>query len=213
VEVELGGQVDRYSDRSSGGSVPVFIKLGLSGHTQLGILGSAIRTPGVGGLGTGDMSVVFKWRVADDVPVIGSFALLPGVKFATGSSATGAGTGTTDASLVLISSNTVGPVALDVNVGYTRRNGDGAVVPRDATLWAVSLGGPGSGDIGWVAEVYGLPGTSGNAGQEPTVAALVGPTFSAGSLAFDVGVIVPIVGPKVRSLFAGGVWNVGQLWR
>ena len=96
--------------------------------------------------------------------------MLPSIKFPTGSVNNGSGTGTTDALLLLISSHEFGDVAMDLNVGYTRRGGDGTVAPKDATVWTASFGGPISGPLGWVFETFGFPGTNGPAGQAPTVA-------------------------------------------
>src|SRR6185312_15403736 len=129
------------------------------------------------GSGIGDIAAALKWRVLDDAPLLGDFAIMPGVKAPTGSAARGTGTGTTDATLLLISSHDLGPVGLDVNVGYTQRTGNGRDAPTTATLWTVSLGGPFHGALGWVAECYGYPGTSGSAGQAPIVALLGGPTY------------------------------------
>jgi hypothetical protein len=44
------------------------------------------------------------------------------------------GTGTTDPNLLFISSHKLGPVAMDLNVGYTRRSGDGSVAPTSASV-------------------------------------------------------------------------------
>jgi hypothetical protein len=86
-------------------------------------------------------------------------------------------------------------------------------VPTSATLWTVSFGGPLAGPVGWVAECYGLPATPGPAGLASIVALLGGPTLAVRTwLAFDAGVIIPVTGPQLRALYAGGVYNVGQLW-
>ena len=131
-----------------------------------------------------------------------------------GSAALNTGTGTTDLSLLVISSHDFGPVALDVNVGYTHRSGAGIVAPRNATLWTVSFGGPASGALGWTAEIYGYPPTSGPAGTKATVAVLAGPTLLVRSwLELDVGAIMPATGPQPRAYFVGGVYNIGRLWR
>jgi hypothetical protein len=162
----------------------------------------------------GDLAVGVKWRLADSLPVVDRFAVLPTIKFPTGSASAGSGTGTTDVGLLFISSHDIGPVSLDINAGYTRRSGDGTAAPRNATLWTVSTGGPAVGDLGWVAEVYGLPRTSGPVGQASIVAALFGPTLSVRKwLAVDAGVIVPISGPQPNALYAGGVWNAGHIGR
>ncbi len=94
-------------------------------------------------------------------PLLGDFAVLPAVKFPTGDATKGTGTGTTDASFLLISSHSFGPVSMDINAGYTRRSGDGSNAPKNATLWTVSFGGPAAGQLGWTAECYGYPGTGG----------------------------------------------------
>jgi hypothetical protein len=86
----------------------------------------------------------------------------------------GRGSGTTDRSLLLVSSNQLGAVSLDVNVGYKRRSGDGTLAPRNATLWTVSAGIPLAGPLSLAAEVFGLPATSGPAGTPGTVAILRG---------------------------------------
>jgi hypothetical protein len=102
---------------------------------------------------------------------------------------------------------------MDLNVGYTRRSGDGLAAPRSATVWTASFGGPAIGSIGWVAELYGFPATSGPAGQDAIVAVLVGPTLGLRSwLTIDGGVIVPVTGPQPHAVYFGGVWNVGRAW-
>ena len=212
LEMETGGEWDRYSDQSRGAVIPTVLKFGLTSHAQLSVFAPVANPPGAGSLGMGDLAVGVKWRVMDDHPVLGRFAILPSIKLPTGSQASGAGTGTTDVGLLLISSHDVGPVSLDINAGYTRRGGDGSTAPRDATLWTISTGGPAVGALGWAAEVFGYPRTTGPAGQPSTVATLFGPTLSASTwLAFDAGVIVPISGSPPRAVYAGGVWNVGRL--
>jgi hypothetical protein len=165
------------------------------------------------GFGPGDLFVGVKWRLLDDAKILGDFAILPSIKFPTGSVSAGRGTGTTDGSLLLISSHDLGGVAMDVNVGYTRRSGNGTQAPINATLWTASFGGPVVKGLGWTAELYGYPATSGPAGQASIVALLGGPTFLAKEwLAFDAGVIVPVTGPQPHALYAGAVWNIGKVW-
>lgn len=214
IEIESGGELDRFDDGSRGGGASIVTKIGLGSHVQLSVYGSAIRPPDGASLGVGDWAVGVKWRVADAAPVLGRFAILPSIKFPTGSVSLGTGTDTTDAGLLLISSHDLGPVALDINVGYTRRSGDGLTTPRNAALWTVSFGGPAAGDVGWVAELYGLPRTTGRAGQDAIVAALFGPTLAVRSwLVFDGGVIVPLTGPQPHAVYFGVVWNLGRAWR
>jgi len=214
LEVEAGGEFDRYDDNSHGVVVPITIKLGLGSRTQLSLFPSGVQVPGGKSFESGDMSLGVKWRVADDLPVLGGFALLPSIKLPTGSKVSGAGTGTVDGTLLLISSNDLGGVALDINLGYTRRSGDDTVAPRDATLWTISFGGSGIGGLGWAAEMYGYPGTSGPAGKSPVVAVLFGPTLTPSSwLVFDLGLIQPVVGPQPHAVYCGVVWNIGRIWR
>ncbi len=67
--------------------------------------------------------------------------------------------------------------------------------------------------VGWVAEFYGFPATSGPAGDEATVAFLVGPTLKVRPwLVLDAGVIVPIAGPQPNAVYVGVTYNVGRLW-
>jgi hypothetical protein len=115
--------------------------------------------------------------------------------------------------MLLISSHALGPVAMDLNAGYTRRSGDGEAAPRNATVWTASFGGPAGGALGWVAELYGLPRTSGPAGQDNIVAVLFGPTLTVRPwLALDGGFIVPVTGPQPHAVYFGGVWSIGRLW-
>jgi hypothetical protein len=136
--------------------------------------------------------------------------VLPIVKFATGSAATG--TGTTDLSLVVISSHDLGAVSLDINAGYTHRSAGGSA-PRDATFWTVSGGGPLHGPVGWVLEVFGYPATRGPQGSSAIVAVLAGPTLLVRPwLAVDAGFIAPLTGPQPRAVYVGAVCNAGRLW-
>jgi hypothetical protein len=185
-------------------------KFGIASHAQLSVFGSAVRDAATTGLG--DVGVGVKWRLLDDAPLLGDFAILPAVKFPTGDANKGTGTGTTDASFLLISSHSLGPVSMDINAGYTRRSGDGSNAPTNAALWTVSFGGPAAGKLGWTAECYGYPGTGGPAGQASIVAVLGGPTFLFRKwLAIDAGVIVPVMGPQPHALYAGAVYNVGRM--
>jgi len=212
LEIEAGGELDRYADNTHGIVVPFTLKFGLDSHLQLSLFSSGVQVPGGTTFESGDFSLGLKWRIADDLPVLGRFALLPSIKLPTGSRSSGAGTGTLDGNLLLISSNNLGAIALDVNLGYSVRGGDGTVIPRNATLWTISFGGPGTGDIGWTAEVYGYPGTSGPAGKPPIVSLLFGPTFALRSwIVFDLGLIGPIAGPQPRAVYLGAVWNIGHV--
>lgn len=210
VEIETGIEFDRYADASKGGSAPTVFKIGLAPKLQLGIGTPLVRTAGTSNNGIGDVSLGLKWRVLEDAPVLGDFAILPSIKFPTGSSDKGTGTGTTDAGLLLISSHQLGDIAMDLNVGVVRRSGDGTDVPRTSTVWTVSFGGPLTGALGFAAEVYGYPSTSGPAGADSIVAVLAGPTWTARDwLVFDAGVIFKLVGEQPTALYAGMTWNVG----
>jgi hypothetical protein len=212
VEIEAGVERDRFDPTSVGYDAPILVKIGLAPRVQLGLFGAWARpAPGVNGLG--DVGANVKWRLLDDAPIVGDFAVLGSAKFPTGSASSGTGTGTTDGSLLAISSHDFGPFSLDVNAGYTWRTGNGTVAPTSSSLWAVSAGGPFSGQLGWALECYGYPGTSGLAGKAPIVAALGGPTFLVRPwLELDAGAIVPIEGPQPHAFYAGGVYNVGRHW-
>jgi hypothetical protein len=212
LEIESGVERDRITSDATSISTPTAFKIGLASHAQLGIFGAVLRPPS-GSTALGDVAIGVKWRLVDDAPIVGDFALLPSVKFPTGSSSSGTGTGTTDVTLLAISSHAFGDVAMDLNVGYTRRSGDGSAAPKTSSVWTVSFGGPFVGAFGWAAECYGYPATSGPAGQPSIVALLGGPTVLVRPwLALDAGVIVPVTGPQPRALYAGVVYNVGRLW-
>ena len=213
LEVEAGAELDRYADRSRGGTAPVLFKLGLAPRVQFEWQVPIVRPAGVETTGLGDVLVDIKWRFAEGAPVLGNVAILPSLKLATGSTDSGTGTGTTDVGLLLISSHRLGPVAMDLNLGYTRRWGNGVETPRSASLWTASFGGPARGWLGWAAEIYGYPATSGPAGADSIVAFLAGPTAEIREwLVLDVGVIVPITGPQPHAVYAGVTYNIGRLW-
>jgi hypothetical protein len=214
LEIEAGSELDRYAPDSHGNIVPLLAKVGLARSLQLEVQAPIVRPPGAGATGFGDLSIGLKWRLIDAAPVLGRFAILPRIKMPTGSSGLGTGTGTVDLGLLFISSHTLGPVAIDLNFGSTRRGGDGTQVPRNANGWAASFGGPARGRFGWVAELYGYLATSGPAGTAAIEAFLCGPTVEIRKwLVLDAGAIFPIAGPQPRALYAGAVYNVGRLWR
>jgi hypothetical protein len=111
-----------------------------------------------------------KWRLLDDAPILGDFAILPSIKAPTGSIARGTGTNTTDASFLLISSHDLNGIAMDLNAGITRRSGQwgGRSSHGDGVDRVVRRGL--AGNVGWVAELFGYPGTGGPAGQKGTAA-------------------------------------------
>ncbi len=212
LEIEAGAERDQFAPDSVGVSTPVVIKLGVGSHAQLSIFGSTAAAAGAM-FGIGDIGVGVKWRLLDDAPIVGDFAVLPEVTFPTGSVRRETGLGTTDGSILLISSHDFGAVEMDLNVGYTRRSGNGSNAPQNATLWTASFGGPFTGAFGWVAECYGFPATAGQAGQSSIVALLGGPTMLVRPwLEVDAGVIVPLAGPQAHAVYAGGVYNVGRLF-
>lgn len=208
VEVETGVEIDRDPDGSHALLVPTEVKVGLAPRVQLSLFlpaGSATGTP----LGAGDVAAGVKWRIVDGDGPLARVALLPTLKLPTGGDR---GTRTTDAGLLLIDSRTIGVVSLDLNLGVTRRTGNGERAPRTATLWTAALGIPVRGPIGWQLECFGYPGTHGPAGSAPSVAVLTGPTLGAWrTLALDAGVIVPVEGPQPRALYAGLVTNLGRI--
>jgi len=187
-------------------------KLGLGQRLQLSLLANVVAPSDAAG-GFGDVTAALKIRLLDDHPLLGSFAILPAIKFPTGSDARGSGTNTTDGTLTLISSRDVFGLDLDANVAYTYRGGSGVHAPRDGWLYAVSVAGDLPAGMGWTAEVFGLPGTGGTQGAPPTVALLAGPTFTVRTwLVFDCGGILPFAGEQPRAFYAGLTYNVGRLW-
>jgi hypothetical protein len=193
--------------------VPLAAKIGLTRRTQLELQTPIVHSRGLHAA-AGDLLVGVKWRAVEHAPVIATLAVFPTIKFPTGSTASDAGTGTTDLGVVLISSREFSSVPLDLNAGFTHRMGDDNFAPRNSSVWAVSFGGPAYGPLGWVAELFGYPPSSGPSGDHAVVAVLCGPTMKVrGWLVFDAGVIVPVEGPQPRAIYAGAVYNIGHLGR
>jgi hypothetical protein len=212
LEVESGVELDHGSNPDHVATGLLVAKIGVASHLQLSLFGSVTRPSDNAG-GVGDFAAGLKWRLLDKHPLLGDFALLPSVKFPTGSVSRGSGSGTTDASLLLISSRDAGPVHIDLNAGYTFRGGSGGRAPVSASVWTASSSGAIAGSLQWTAELFGFPGTGGAAGAGPIVGFLAGPTFTVREwLVFDVGGIVPVAGPQPHAFYAGVVWNVGRLW-
>ncbi len=208
IELETGAEFDHTAGAWSI-VAPTVLKLGVAPRLQLSLFGALSRPVG-DNLGAGDLSVGLKYRLAEDLPVLGDFAVLPALKLPVGDATHG--TGTTDLSLLAISSHQFGGVSLDVNFGFTRRGGDGTAAPRNATLWAVAAGTPVRGGFGVTAEMFGFPATRGPAGTAGTVALLGGPVFTLHPWwTLDVGGILKVRGPQPNGLYAGGVYNFGRL--
>jgi len=211
IEIEAGTEFDRYPDHANGETAALTVKVGLTRRTQFEVQTPIVHAQGLH-LAAGDLLMGVKWRALDDAPVVAALALFPFVKLPTGSTSEAAGTGTTDLALVVISSRQFGDVSLDVNAGLTHRLGPAALAPRDSSMWAISFGGPLYRPIGWAAELFGFPGTSGPAGDRSIVSTLFGPTMKVrGWLVFDTGFIVPLSGPQPKALYLGGVYNIGRV--
>jgi hypothetical protein len=212
VELEQGGEWDRWSPNERSFFAPTNLKVGLASRAQLNVLFNLVHDPRIAGqdVDISDLTVGVKYRIFDDHPLLGDFAVLPAIKLPTASGR--AGTGTTDISLLFIASYRLGPVAMDLNAGATRRNGNGDNAPRTATIWTASFGFPLAGQLGATAEIFGFPGTRGPAGSKSTAAILLGPTFLAREwLALDAGFITPLTGPQPHAIYAGFVFNFGRL--
>ncbi|MEP7064954.1 MAG: transporter [Gemmatimonadota bacterium] len=212
VELETGVERDNRHGAHTF-FMPTVLKVGIAPRVQLELASSFVHLSGASPdySGFGDASAALKWRMLEKAPVVGDFAIQPSLKLPSGSAQHGTGTGTTDVGLLLISSHEFGEYALDINAGYTRRGGDGTEAPRDATLWTVSAGGPVYRSLGWVAELFGYPGTTGPAGSAGTVSFLTGPTLEVEKwLVLDLGAIIPMGGPAPHSFYAGLTWNIGR---
>lgn len=212
MELEEGVEWDRTPGERATVFVPTNLKIGLTPRSQLNLLMNIIRHPRAIGSSVdfGDITVGVKYRMLDEHPLLGDFAVLPAIKFPTATG--GTGTLTTDFSLLLISSHRLGSVAMDLNAGATRRTGNTTRAPRTATIWTASFGFPITEPVGATAEIFGYPGTSGEQGSKPTAALLLGPTMLVRDwLALDAGFITPLTGPQPHALYAGFVWNFGRL--
>lgn len=213
LELEEGAEWDRAGIGQRSFFAPTNLKIGLASKAQLNILFNLIHDPNVrnGNLTASDVAIGVKYRIVEDNPILGDFAILPAIKLATATAGEG-GTGTTDFSVLLISSRQLGPVEMDLNAGTTRRTGNGSSAPTSASIWTASFGIPINGPLGAVLELFGYPGTSGLAGAKGTAAILVGPTFLLRKwLAIDAGIISPLTGPQAHAIYTGFVWNAGRV--
>jgi hypothetical protein len=209
IELEEGGEWDKAPDRTRTFFAPTNLKLGLGSRVQLNLLFSLIydRAFRGGSFAAGDITIGVKYRIVDDDRILGDFAILPALKLPT-ATLNGAGTGTTDFSLLLISSHQFGPVSMDLNAGQTRRSGDGVSAPKTARIWTASFGFPVRGPLGAAVEIFGFPRTTGPAGTKGIAALLIGPTLLVRKwFAIDAGIIAPITGPQPRAIYTGFVWN------
>jgi hypothetical protein len=215
IELEQGGEWDRQRDATRTFFAPTNLKIGLASRAQLNILFNVIHDRKIRGgtFALGDLALGIKYRIVDGDRLLGDFAILPAIKLPTAAPEE-AGTGTTDFSLLLISSRQLGPVAMDLNVGQTRRSGDGNSAPRVSNIWTASFGMPLSGALGATLEFFGYPGTGGALGTEGSAAILIGPTFLARKwLSLDAGIISPLTGPQAHAVYVGFVWNAGCIDR
>ena len=211
LEIEAGVQVAQPTDETQFGA-PVVAKIGIVPRLQLELQGGYARStaPGATIAGLADVAVALKQRVLDAAPLVHDFSVQGSIKLATG--AHDVGTGTTDLSLLLISSRPIGAAELDLNAGYTHRSGDGSVVPTSATLLAASLGSPIRGRVGGVAELFGYPGTGGAAGTSSQVGFLFGPTLQlAPWLVLDAGAILNVRNLGANAFYAGATYNAGRI--
>ncbi len=210
VEVEAGVQ-----DARPGGvtqfTAPLVVKIGIVPRLQLELQGGYVRNGATDAAsGVSDVAVALKQRLVDAVAVLGDIAVQGTVKLPTGSR--DVGTGTTDLSLLLISSRPMGDAELDLNAGYTHRSGNGTVIPTSATLVTASFGTPVSGLIGAVAELFGYPATSGPSGAPTAVGFLFGPTLQVRPwLVLDAGAILNVRNMGANAAYAGVTYNVGRI--
>ena len=216
LEIETGFERQSTGVLSNSVAVPFVAKIGLGAGVQLNVAPGWKRDADDGSIENGitDLRLAVKWRVAEALPLVGNLAVQTAVSLPSGSEDAGRGTGAAGINLLAISSQEFGRFDVDVNLGYTRYGGDGTIVPQNSTLWSVSTGFPVVGRLGWAAEVFGRPGTSGPAGAPPIVAFLTGPTLTIrGPLVLDTGAIFDITGFGRTSVYGGFTWNVARVWR
>lgn len=212
VEIETGIEGDRVPPAQRAWFSPTVTKVGLASHLQLNVQTPLVFAGPGQSSGLGDVSLGVKWRLLDHHAVLGDFAILPSVKFATGSPALGTGTGSTDVSILAIASYLLGGVSMDLNAGYTRLGAQGGRPATDGALWTASFGIPVAGSLSWNLELYGYPTIDGS-GDPSTVAVLTGPGYLVNRvLNLDCGFIAPLSGKQPNALYAGVVWNVGALF-
>jgi hypothetical protein len=210
-ELETGVEGDRASGGTRTFFAPSVLKIGLASHVQLNVIAPFVFAGQGQSSGIGDTGLGLKWRLLDDHAILGDFALLPAVKFPSGSLQNGTGTGTTDWSITAISSYDIHGVSLDLNLGYTHIGAQAGNAASSSALWTTSFGIPLVGDLGWQLEFFGYPTIDGS-GNPSTVAALMGPSYRVSRIVnLDLGFISPIRGRQPNAIFAGLVWNLGSL--
>ena len=213
VEIETGIEGDNAGAGRRSYFSPTVTKIGLATHLQLDLITPVVFAGPGQSTGIGDVALGLKWRLFDHDAVLGDFALLPVIKFPTGSPARGTGTGTLDVGVTAIASYDLHGVSMDLNVGYTRGEARGGRGASSAALWTASFGVPVAGKLSWDIELFGYPTVDGS-GNPSTVALLSGPGYLVSRiLALDLGVIGPLRGRQPNAIYAGAVWNVGSLVR
>ncbi len=211
VEIETGVQ-DAQPRGSSALVAPLVAKLGLTTRLQLELQESfaSYSASGVASRGVGDAAIALKQRVLIAAPILSDFSVQGTLKLATG--ARGVGTGTTDVSLLLISSRQIRSAELDLNAGYTHRSGDGTSAPVNSTLAAAALGGQIAGALGGVAELFTYPHTTGAMAAPTQIGVTVGPTWRLQPwLVLDAGAILNVRALSSNALYAGLTYNVGRI--
>lgn len=211
VEIEAGVQ-DAQPRNATQFVAPLVVKLGVLPRLQLELQTGYVRNSALGATksGANDVAIALKQRVLDAAPILHDFSIQGSVKLATG--AHDIGTGTTDVSLLLISSRQLGPAEVDINAGYTHRTGDGTVAPTNATLLTVSTGSPIRGPVGGAAELFAYPGTGGAAGSSTAIGFLFGPTLQVRPwLVLDAGAILNVRNMGSNAVYAGLTYNVGRI--
>lgn len=209
VEIESGIEGDRAGAGKRAYFAPTVTKIGLTSHLQLNVSTPVVFSGPGQSTGIGDVGVGLKWRVLDDNPVLGDFALLPSLKIPSGSVSDNTGTGTYDVGITVIASYDIAGVAMDLNAAYSRIGSTATTSSSKAALWTASFGAPVAGKLSWVLEFFGQPTIDGS-GAPSTAAILTGPTYLVmPSLNLDVGLIAPFRGDIPNAIYAGIVWNLG----
>ncbi len=199
LELEAGAATTRPSGAAEHAMI-LTTKFGLAERLQLTVTSSVTRTA-ERVTGADPVFAGVKWQLGarrEGRPLV---AILPGVTFANGPRRD------RDAalSLMVVYSQAVGPVAVDLNVAATRLN---RVEGRVPYLWAASAGGPVAGAVGWGVELWGeaADGTP----ASTNVLGFVGYTVRP-SLVLDAGFTTPLDGDAGTTLFAGLTWNLGRV--